>query len=137
MKKRILCVVLSVLITISMITLPAQAAAKPAFQWLVDFTKHEGDYDAASKTYDVSWYMDDSESKIIAMEYDLTDGCLYCWIVDGAIETLLVLTPNLDAPYEMYSQCGTSYAAQYRIYPGSYTDTTQLHYTQYSGSDVN
>ena len=54
MKKRILCAVLSVMLLASLITLPAQAAAKPAFQWLVDFTKREGLYDAANKTYAVA-----------------------------------------------------------------------------------
>ena len=110
MKKRILCAVLSVMLLASLITLPAQAAAKPAFQWLVDFTRQEGQYDAASKTYAVSWVWDESqENMYIVLEYDLNDGNLYCWFFNYSDEIYMVLTPNLDTPYPMFYQIGRAH----------------------------
>ena len=137
MKKRILCAILSLVIAVSLVTLPTQAASKPAFQWLVDFTKREGLYDAANKTYGVSWIWDETQAnEYLGLEYDLNDGNLYCWLVFHSDELYMVLTPNLDTPYQVILQNGHNYAAEYRVYPGVYTEKTNLQHTQYSGHEV-
>ncbi len=134
--KRILCVALTVLMAVSLLVLPAQAAAKPAFQWLADFAKREGEYDSANKIYVVSWYMDESEWDVISLEYDASDNTLYCVIFDKTAPTwytALVLKPGLSAPYQVIVQNGNTYAAEYSVNPGSYTETTKLHYNQFYG----
>ena len=121
-----------------MVTLPAQAAAKPAYQLLADLVKNYGEYDASIKAYNLVYYYDDDTDLTCALSYDSNDSSLYCWIFGGAFyeKTYMVLTPNLYTPYTVVTQTMNSFAAKYSFYPGSYTEKTKLHYTEYSGHPV-
>ena len=135
-QKRILCLVLALILTSSLLTLPVQAAAKPAFQWLMNYTKNNGTYNEESKTYSISWYMDDSESDKISLKYSTKDGTLRCIKSWSGDYTILILKPSLSTPYQVIYENVGNFKGEYSVNPSTYTENTKLHYTEFSGDSA-
>jgi S-layer homology domain. len=132
--KRLLCMLVSAALLASLITLPAQAAAKPAFQWLVDATRSQGEYDAQNKLYNLAWYMNESKLEVIVLQYSTVDGNLYCSKIFYDDFTTLVLSPNLDTPYSLVGK-NDNEIGEYTVYPGSYTEKTALRPKEFYGDE--